>query len=191
MCQRNSGAPVVAWVTFNVSSFSWFAEEPGVYASSARGKRYFCSTCGSYLVFMSSELPAEISVNTASFDNPDACPPRKHIFVESRISWFQTADDFPSRQPLRLSDVASSASPAAYVALARSWFCKTGRSRRRLRSISGSVESTPLRSGNKPVSLMRVRSSNPSAGHHCGTSSALRCAGPPETLDLVERGFGP
>jgi hypothetical protein len=95
MCQRNSGAPVVAWVTFDASSFSWIAAEPGSHASSACAKRYFCPTCGSYLVFMSSELPAEISVNTASFDDPSAFPPRKHIFAESRISWFQTADDLP------------------------------------------------------------------------------------------------
>jgi len=95
MCQKNSGAPVVAWATFPVASFFWIAGEPGTYASSARGKRSFCTACGSYLVFASAESPAEVSVNTASFDTPEAFPPRKHIYVESRISWFHTADDLP------------------------------------------------------------------------------------------------
>jgi hypothetical protein len=44
---------------------------------------------------MSNELPDEVSVNTVSFDDTSVFPPRKHIFVESRISWFQTADDLP------------------------------------------------------------------------------------------------
>jgi hypothetical protein len=95
MCQRNCGAPVVAWATFPAPSFAWIAGEPGVYPSSEHATRGFCPRCGSYLVFVNAEFPGEISVNTASFDAPEAFPPRKHIFVESRISWFQTADDLP------------------------------------------------------------------------------------------------
>jgi hypothetical protein len=34
MCQKNSGAPVVAWVTFPAASFSWIGE-PGTYAAKA------------------------------------------------------------------------------------------------------------------------------------------------------------
>jgi hypothetical protein len=98
MCQRNSGAPVVAWVIFPTASFSWTSGEPGVYASSDHAKRNFCASCGSYLVFTSTKFPTEVSVNTASFDDPNAFPPRKHIFVENRISWFQTADDLPRHQ---------------------------------------------------------------------------------------------
>jgi hypothetical protein len=95
MCQRNSGAPVVAWATFPTARFAWIAGEPASYASSATATRSFCPNCGSYLVFSSSESPREISVNTASFDHPEAFPPRKHIFVESRIAWFHTRDELP------------------------------------------------------------------------------------------------
>src|ERR1017187_5558898 len=92
MCQKNSGAPVVAWATFPAPSFSWTAGMPDTFASSAHAKRHFCSHCGSYLVFVNADLPAEISVNTASFDDPGAYPPLKHIFTESRIGWFRTND---------------------------------------------------------------------------------------------------
>jgi hypothetical protein len=96
MCQRNSGAPVVAWATFSAAGFSWIAGEPGVYASSVNAKREFCAGCGSYLVFRSDNYPTEVSVNIASLDEPSAFPPRMHIFAESRIPWFHTYDALPS-----------------------------------------------------------------------------------------------
>jgi hypothetical protein len=95
MCQRNSGAPVVAWVTFPADSFAWIAGEARTHASSATGRRQFCGDCGSYLVFRSTARPAEISINTASLDHPEAFAPRRHIFAEARIPWFDTADDLP------------------------------------------------------------------------------------------------
>jgi hypothetical protein len=98
MCQRNSGAPTVAWVTFPATSFSWIAGEPGTYASSPPAQRHFCASCGSYLVFCSRKTPAEVSVNTASLDDPGAFPPQKHIFAASRIPWFHTRDDLPAYQ---------------------------------------------------------------------------------------------
>jgi hypothetical protein len=96
MCQRNSGAPAVAWVIFPADSFRWTAGTPAIYASSARATRSFCANCGSYMVFSSQECPAEVSVNTASLDDPGAFPPRMHIFTESRIPWFRTVDDLPN-----------------------------------------------------------------------------------------------
>ena len=58
--------------------FSWIAGTPGTYASSARAKRQFCAACGSYLIFRSEDSPAEVSINTASLDDPDAFPPTMH-----------------------------------------------------------------------------------------------------------------
>jgi hypothetical protein len=95
MCQRNSGAPVVAWVTFPVTNFAWIKGVPGSFASSPPAQRQYCSNCGSYLVFLNAKAPAEISINTASFDDPGAFPPTKHIYSESRIPWFRTDDSLP------------------------------------------------------------------------------------------------
>jgi len=94
MCQRNSGAPVVAWTTFPATSFSWTAGSPATYVSSPQIQRHFCAHCGSYLVFRR-EDSTEVSVNTASLDDPGAFQPQMHIFVESRIPWFRTDDDLP------------------------------------------------------------------------------------------------
>jgi hypothetical protein len=95
MCQKNSGAPVVAWVLFPSAGFSWTAGSPASYQSSARATRQFCTRCGSYMVFRSDDFPTEVSVNTASLDNPGAYAPSMHIFVESRIAWFHVDDDLP------------------------------------------------------------------------------------------------
>lgn len=95
MCQRNSGAPAVAWVIFPAKSFRWTAGTPANYQSSPRARRSFCANCGSYMVFITEECPMEVSVNTASLDDPDSCPPRMHIFTGSRIPWFRTDDNLP------------------------------------------------------------------------------------------------
>lgn len=95
MCQRNSGAPAVAWVTFPTDSLRWIAGKPATYASSLRAERTFCANCGSYMVFRTRECPTEVSINTASLDDPGAFPPKMHIFAESRIPWFHTADELP------------------------------------------------------------------------------------------------
>jgi hypothetical protein len=95
MCQRNSGAPVVAWVTFPRAAFGWLAAAPASYASSARARRQFCPACGSYLTFESEDTPQEVSINTASLDEPARFAPQMHIFSGSRIPWFATADTLP------------------------------------------------------------------------------------------------
>ena len=56
--------------------------------------RQFCPKCGSYMVFRNQDSK-EVSVNTASLDDPASFPPRMHIFTESRIPWFPTQDDLP------------------------------------------------------------------------------------------------
>jgi hypothetical protein len=93
MCQKNSGAPVVAWTTFPATAFAWTRGQPGIYASSASARRHFCTGCGSYMVFRRDEH--EVSVNTAAFDDPEAFPPRRHIFEESRLAWLHIQDDLP------------------------------------------------------------------------------------------------
>jgi hypothetical protein len=98
MCQRNSGAPVVAWVSIHIESFSWLSRKPRTYRSSAHALREFCGRCGSYMAFRSDTCTDVMSINTSCFDEPEMFPPQKHIFVEDQISWFQTADDLPCYQ---------------------------------------------------------------------------------------------
>jgi hypothetical protein len=101
MCQKNSGAPVVAWAMFPAASFAWIAGEPATYRSSAEARRQFCAACGSYMVFVSDRFPGEVSVNIASFDDPEAFPPVMHIFIGTRISWLHIVDGLPEYEEYR------------------------------------------------------------------------------------------
>ena len=95
MCQRASGAPVVAWGTWPVERLRLLQGEPRTFRSSARAERRCCPTCGAQLFFFSEDAPALIDVTLASLDDPGQVAPDYHIWRMSRISWFETADQLP------------------------------------------------------------------------------------------------
>jgi hypothetical protein len=100
MCQRATGAPVVPWLTLAREAFTWTRGEPAVYRSSAEAERLFCPTCGTQLAFRALAEPDSLDVTLASLDDPEAVRPTHHIWTDSRIGWFDTADDLP-RYPER------------------------------------------------------------------------------------------
>jgi hypothetical protein len=95
LCQRSSGAPVLAWVSFPRPAFSQTKGKPTTHASSASGRRDFCGICGTQIAFRSTADPARIDVNLASLDDPASIEPQYHIWVDSRIPWLHIADDLP------------------------------------------------------------------------------------------------
>jgi hypothetical protein len=95
LCQRASGAPVVAWLTGSVGSFSYVQGTPSVYRSSAHSQREFCGRCGTQLVFRRTVAPVTVDVTIASLDDPSLIEPEYHIWRESRIKWFETGDSLP------------------------------------------------------------------------------------------------
>jgi hypothetical protein len=106
MCQRASGAPVVAWLTVASEAFEWAKGEPAVYRSSPKAERLFCPNCGTQLVFRAVAEPDHLDVTLASLDDPEAVRPTHHIWTASRIGWFDTADDLP-RYPESGPDIAN------------------------------------------------------------------------------------
>ena len=95
LCQRSSGAPVLAWGTFPAQAFAYLSGSPVVYPSSAKGRREFCGRCGTQIAFRSTADETRVDVNLASLDDPTALAPQYHIWTDSRIAWFDTADDLP------------------------------------------------------------------------------------------------
>lgn len=96
-CQRTSGAPIQAFARFRADQFSYSKGEPQVFLSSDHGQREFCAHCGSQLVFRGRNAPYDVAVNTPTLDDPEAYPPRAHVWRRSRISWFETVDDLPRK----------------------------------------------------------------------------------------------
>jgi hypothetical protein len=95
MCQRAAGAPVIAWSTWPADRFAWSQGEPKSFASSAKGERWFCPSCGTPLTFVGPGDPTQVDVMLASLDDPAAFPPGCHAWTMSRVPWLEIADELP------------------------------------------------------------------------------------------------
>jgi hypothetical protein len=94
-CQRQSGAPVVAWFAVPSAHLRYLQGTPKRYRASDRASREFCGDCGTYLLFREDDAAATLGVNTATLDEPARVPPTFHIHHGSHIAWFETNDGFP------------------------------------------------------------------------------------------------
>ena len=95
LCQRSSGAPVLAYATIPIDGFVLRQGDPARYASSKHGERWFCHHCGTQIAYCDKDNPTSVDINVGGLDNPELVSPQCHIFESSRISWFDTADQLP------------------------------------------------------------------------------------------------
>ena len=86
---------MVAWITVAADAFQLTQGRPARFDSSDRAFRQFCPRCGTQLTFHDRDDPGRVDVTTASLDDPDAFPPKDHIWARSRIRWFEVADALP------------------------------------------------------------------------------------------------
>ena len=94
LCQRTSGAPVMVFGTISRADVA-LTGEPRTYRSSSFGERWSCGTCGTQLAMRADASPDELDLSIATLDDPTAAVPRFHIWISSRISWFDAKDDLP------------------------------------------------------------------------------------------------
>ncbi len=95
MCQKASGAPVVAWCGAPLDSFAWTQGKPKEYRSSPKAFRVFCPECGAQLGFHRAEAPTEMELNLATLDHPEKIAPRYHIYTSSQLPWLDIHDALP------------------------------------------------------------------------------------------------
>jgi hypothetical protein len=95
MCQKASGAPVVAWTSVPAEGFTILAGTPTAYRSSAKAFRHFCGTCGTPLTFRLAEDGREIDISLATLDHPEEIGPRYHIYTSSALPWLHLEDELP------------------------------------------------------------------------------------------------
>ena len=87
MCRRSVGAQSVAWACARSETVRVTAGAPRWYDSSPRGRRGFCARCGASLFFADPSDPRELAVTVGTFDEPDALPPKGHVYVPSKLAW--------------------------------------------------------------------------------------------------------
>ena len=96
-CRRHAGAPMVGWTMYRLEAVKVTKGAAKIYASSADGRRHFCPDCGTGLFYTNEKmLPGIIDVQSATYDDPDAVPPRAHIQVADRIGWMARVHELPS-----------------------------------------------------------------------------------------------
>lgn len=95
LCQRSSGAPVLAYVSVSIDAFEYTQGEPTIFHSSSHSQREFCSVCATQLVFRKSHDASVVDVTIPSLDDPERATPEFHIWRSSRLDWFDTADALP------------------------------------------------------------------------------------------------
>ncbi|MGO8975472.1 MAG: GFA family protein [Steroidobacteraceae bacterium] len=95
-CRRASGAPTVAWLTYERTRFEWLSGRPQPHASSPGVLRCFCARCGSALSYENDANPNTIDVTTASLDDANLFAPTREVWLEHKLSW-QPANAAPAQ----------------------------------------------------------------------------------------------
>lgn len=78
-----------------LDDFEILTGKPKRFRSSDFGERWFCSDCGTALCIRVDFQPDTIDFTIASLDQPQRVTPEFHIWRQSRIAWFETADNLP------------------------------------------------------------------------------------------------
>lgn len=95
VCQRSSGAPSIAWMTIPFSGFRYTRGDVGMFFSSDRFQREFCSSCGTQIAFRAKSRPVKIDITLCSLDDSSKVEPEYHIWCQSKVRWLHINDDLP------------------------------------------------------------------------------------------------
>lgn len=100
MCQKASGAPVMAWASYAPGQVSFTSQEPRYYRSSEIAERGFCPNCGTPVIWRPVLRPGDTRPDTVDIaltclDDPAALAPQYHIWTESQVTWLHLADTLP------------------------------------------------------------------------------------------------
>ena len=104
MCQKVHGALFATFATCPRDAFSIDkgADDLATYNGSPKVHRKFCRTCGAHVMELSDDAPEEVYVSAGTIDggahpgHPEGAI--KHIFVGSKVSWYEITDGLPQHE---------------------------------------------------------------------------------------------
>ena len=85
-CRKQHGAPFSSSAVFPADRVAFAGDEPGVFAISEKGRRYFCYKCGSP-VFYREEGSDEVELAIGAFDDVGRFAPTYESWVLRREPW--------------------------------------------------------------------------------------------------------
>jgi hypothetical protein len=68
------------------------------YSSSPHRRKCFCSRCGSHLLIKRLDDPSTLVITLGTLDGDPGTRPVRHVFVDSKASWYFFDDDLPRFQ---------------------------------------------------------------------------------------------
>jgi hypothetical protein len=91
LCQRHSGAPLVAWVEFPSSSVAWKGPggAPKTWRSSQWSSRAFCSECGSTIGAIDDKPVVALVLGCFDSGNRLELAPDGHSYTGKRPAWLK------------------------------------------------------------------------------------------------------
>lgn len=95
-CRKATAAPLLAILLFDDGGVRFTRGAPKRYESSPGVFRGHCTVCGTPLSWEGvwHDKPI-IEVFAGSLDDPEACAPDRHAFVDEKLSWLHVNDDLP------------------------------------------------------------------------------------------------
>lgn len=93
-CQRLSGSPVMAWVSFPLGGLTWTGEqgEPAWYYTWPDSRRGHCPNCGSHLCALDDNSDS-IALTLSSLDDASDFVPVNQSFRQNAVPWLAPVPD--------------------------------------------------------------------------------------------------
>jgi len=97
MCRKAHGAAFSANAEVVAADFQWLRGRDRVaeYASSSQRRKCFCSKCGSHLLIERLDDRATVVITLGTLDADPGIRPARHVFTDSKASWYSIGDDLP------------------------------------------------------------------------------------------------
>jgi len=98
-CRQHSGAAFVSFVEAPKTALSFLSgrDELTTHEAASGTRRQFCRHCGSSL-FCFVDTDDLVEIAAATLTTPLSLRPEYHIFVRSKVSWFDIQDGKPQHQ---------------------------------------------------------------------------------------------
>ncbi len=99
-CRKSHGAAFATYIEVPRERFSYVQGEGELHSFQAESglQRYFCRNCGSIIWNGSSNPPEAYWITAGTLDTPLDRKPDAHIFVRSKVPWYDIKDDLPQHQ---------------------------------------------------------------------------------------------
>jgi len=99
-CRKTHGAAFASYLDVPRKQFSYLGGEQELvtYRAESGTKRAFCRSCGSVITCWGDDDPEMMEVAAGTLDTPLQQQVSHHIFVRSRVPWYEIQDGRPQHQ---------------------------------------------------------------------------------------------